>query len=219
MSREKIQNYILGSINMISKGNPAIELYTQEFSRMTNKEFDQFIDDLDSGKKHLVIIEPANAKEKITTKRNIEVAKKLGFNFHQRLWFEGPGMPKHLTPIEYLVMDLPVRRQSQLLTKKLSVQESTTAVDYLTGQPTGKSKSAKISYPELQVLSSAGLEKSAIELIKFRGGDRRGYLAFSTSLLREGSVSLKAIEAYAGGVESIKSLKVILTAMHIRNTL
>lgn len=187
---------------------------------MSDKDFDLYMKQLETEEVHLVLIEATEAANKITLKKNMAIAKQMGHKFHQRLWYEARGnAPKHLTPIPYLVMDVPVRRQSQLLTKKLSVQENTKVIDHLTGQPTGASKSAKISYPEVQILVATGLENSVNELIKFRGGDKKGYLAFTTSLLRNGTVSLKNIEPFSSGVESTKSLKIILTAMHIRNTL
>jgi hypothetical protein len=101
----------------------------------------------------------------------------------------------------------------------MSVPENNKVVDVLTGQPTGPSKGAKISYPEVQVLAGLGLDNCVTELIKFRGGDNRGFYAYNALLARQGAVSLKTIEPYASGVESTKSLKAILMAMHIRSTL
>jgi hypothetical protein len=110
-----------------------------------------------------------------TLERNIAVAKKLGHDFFQRLWIgEHDGIPTHLTPVKYMVIDMPLRRASQMLVKKLSVQESDKTSDILSGQPTGEARrGAKISFPELQVMTAMGLDKSVTELFKYRGGDTK----------------------------------------------
>jgi hypothetical protein len=71
----------------------------------------------------------------------------------------------------------------------------------------------------VQVLSALGLNESVKELIKFRGGDNKGFYAYNAMMARHGVVSLKTIAPYSSGVESTKSLKAILTAMHIKSTL
>jgi hypothetical protein len=106
-----------------------------------------------------------------------------------------------------------------LLEKKISIPAHNNTVDDLTGQPTGPSKGAKISYPETQVFASMGLYNTLSELMKFRGGDLAGFDAMNKSISQTGSVSLKAIEPYASGVESTKTLKVFLTGMHLKSTL
>jgi hypothetical protein len=116
-------------------------------------------------------------------------------------------------------MDLPVRRASQLLIKKISVPDDSRTVDALTGQPTGESKGAKLSYPELQVCAAMGLDNSMVELMKYRGGDNKGLIAFNAMLSRYGRVNLKSVEPYASGVESTKTLKTFLTSMMLRSTL
>ena len=111
-----------------------------------------FIADLESGKRFLTIIEPNGLDTGLSVENNLKIAEELGHKFFQRLWIEGKeGEPAYLTPIEYLVVDLPIRRASQLLIKKIKVPEHNRVVDVLSGQPTGESKGAKISYPELQV--------------------------------------------------------------------
>jgi hypothetical protein len=218
-NRKGAEAFILKWLEELSPGNETVAIYVDMFAKMTDKQFEAYMLAIKDGSKHLVLIEP-NGTGKVTVKRNIALAKKLGFEFHKRLWFDkSEGRPKFLSNQKYLVMDLPIRRQSQLLTKKMKVPENNKVVDILTGQPTGPSKGAKISYPEVQVLSALGLNESVKELIKFRGGDNRGFYAYNAMMARHGVVSLKTIAPYSSGVESTKSLKAILTAMHIKSTL
>jgi hypothetical protein len=156
-----------------------------------------------------------------TLERNTALAERLGHDFFQRLWIgEHDGIPTHLTPVKYMVIDMPLRRASQMLIKKLSVQESDKTFDILSGQPTGEAKrGAKISFPELQVMAAMGLDKSITELFKYRGGDTKGRRALNAMINRHGTANLETLRHYAGGVESTRTVSTFLKAMHLSNTL
>lgn len=219
-NRKAAEQFIIKYINAILPGSDNTTIYQNFFKKMTDDEFDVFMKNLKDGKSKLAIIAPNFGKQKLNVKRNLEIAKELGHNFFQRIWVDGKGeRPTYLTPIPYMVVDLPLRRQAQLLIKKISIPEDNKTVDMMTGQPTGASKGSKISYPELQVLAAMGLDNSLVELLKFRGGDTKGFIAMNKMISLRGGVSLNAIERFAGGVESTKTLKAFLTAMHLSNTL
>lgn len=218
--RKKAQDVILKYIDKMMPGSPNNRYYQELFASMDDDAFHQFMLDIKDGKKHLCIIAPNMVKPELDVARNFAIAKELGYNFMQRIWINGTGdRPKYLTPIPYPVVKLPLRRQGQLLDKKISIPEDNRSVDDLTGQPTGRSKGAKISYPEIQVLAAMGLDDCVQEFIKYRGGDTRGFDAMNKTISKTGGVALKAIAPYASGVESTKTMKTILTAMHIRSTL
>jgi hypothetical protein len=175
---------------------------------------------LESGKAFLVIQLPNFKHTGVTLEKNLAIADELDHEFFQRLWITNKkDTPDHMIPVECLVMDLPVRRASQLLIKKISVPDDSRTIDALTGQPTGESKGAKLSYPELQICAAMGLDNSMVELMKYRGGDNKGLIAFNSMLSRYGRVNLKSVEPYASGVESTKSLKTFLTSMMLKSTL
>ena len=129
------------------------------------------------------------------------------------------GSAQYLTNHQYLVMDLPLRRQAQLLMKKITIPDSINSVDNLSGQPVGPSKGSKISYPELQILASKNLDNMTLEFIKYRGGDKQGFIAMNDSIARTGKVYLDSIAHLASGVESTKTLYTYLVCMHLDSTL
>lgn len=219
-NRAKVESFILKYIKRLSPKSKNVELYTAFFKRLSDKQFDEWIQDLESGKQFLSLIEPNQSQSGLSVENNLELAKELGHNFFERLWIENkPGEPPYLTPNPYLVVDLPIRRASQLLTKKIKVPEHNKVIDILSGQPTGESKGAKISYPELQVCAASGLEESMVELMKYRGGDVRGNKAFNAMLFKTGTANLKTLSNYTSGVESVKTLKTFMTGMHLRSSL
>lgn len=148
------------------------------------------------------------------------VAEKIGHPLFERLWLTDPQTGTvYLTPHKYLVMDLLVRRQAQMLVKKSSIPENTRHVDELTGQVTGKSKGSKISFPELQAQLSQGLEQTLIEEIKVRGGDRVAQVEFDRQLIEEGQASLEEVTAGGGVTKATSNVAILLRGMKLDTNL
>lgn len=219
-NRKATEEFILKYIDKLIPGSKNTDFYKTLFSNMSDQEFDTYINDLESGKRFLILTAPNFSDKSLSVERNLNIAKELKHDFFQKLWVEGEGdNVTYLTPIKYMVVDVPVRRPSQILIKKISVPKNTKTVDALTGQVTGESKGAKISYPELQVTAAMGLDNCMIELMKYRGGDQRGGIALTSMLSKLGTANLKVLSNYASGVESTKTLKTFLTAAHLKSTL
>jgi hypothetical protein len=210
---------LLAGLEALLPGSENTALYKAKLESMSDAEFDDWIKGLEEGTQRISVIVPNFSKHQIDVERNLNLADKWGYEFFERLWMMGPNGSYFLTPKKYLVYDLPLRRQAQHLLKKISIPEDNKSVDDLTGQPTGKSKGSKLSYPELQVMAALGLDHSIIEMMKVRGGDIRAFNASNAIIAKTGTVSQAEIEPYAGGVESTKTLGTILTAMHLQNTI
>lgn len=214
-NRAQTQAFIIKMIDKILPDGKNKKIYQDLFAAMDDRKFESFMADLESGKSSLAIFAPNWAEVSLNVERNLAIAVELGHNFFERIWIHGSGdTPTYLTPIPYMVVDLPINRQAQLLVKKISIPEDNRAVDEFTGQATGRSKGSSISYNETQVMAALGLDDSLEELIKYRGGDTKGFDAMNTSIAKTGGVSMKAISHLASGVESTKMMKTILTCMH-----
>lgn len=220
MRRKETEKFILEHLDSLAPGSITASLYAERFKSMSDEDFEAFITRLENGSEFLVVHAPNFSKSGISVEKNLILGKKLGYEFFQRIWIgEKPNEPAYLTPVKYLVLDLPLRRASQLLIKKIRIPLHNKTIDTLTGQPTGDSKGAKISYPELQVLASMGLDNSVVELIKFRGGDIKGHNAMNAMINRYGRTNLKTLENFSSGVESTKTLQTFLTGMHLKSNL
>jgi hypothetical protein len=219
-NRKGAEKFILEFVEDLLPGSENTQLYRDLFASMDDAAFHQFMDGLEREEIVISVIAPNFGKTKLTVENNLKLAEKLGHNFFERLWIKpDDNSPAYLTPIKYLVFDLPLRRQAQVLTKKISIPEDNQSVDDLTGQPSGKSEAAKISYPETQVLTALNLTQTLNELLKYRGGDTQGFNAMNDSFAKTGGASQEAIKHLAGGVRSTKTLQTYLLAMHLANTL
>lgn len=218
-NRKAAQDFILKYVEKLLPGGQNVKMYEDYFASMSDKEFDAWISRLGNGEEILAVVVPPMSDIKMDVVRNLKLAKELGHEFFQRVWLVAPDGSKYLTPKKHLVYKLPIRRQAQLLIKKISIPKDNNTIDYRTGQPTGDSKGGKVSYMELQMLSAQGLDNTVTELIKYRGGDVQGFRAMNTVIGRTGRVSQAEIEPYAGGVKSTQVLRAYLTAAHLESDL
>lgn len=218
-NRKAAQAVILKYIEALLPGSENTAIYEKLFADMNDKQFDDFMGKLDRGEIRLTVIAPNMGKVSLNTERNLKLAKELGHQFFERLWLTDPITGKlYLSPVKYLVVDLPLRRQAQLLAKKISIPEHNKSVDDYTGQPTGASQGSKLSYPELQILAAAGLDNCIVEMIKPRGGDTKAFDFMNRQISQTGGASLKSIEALGTNVRSTETLSTWLTAAHLKNT-
>jgi hypothetical protein len=220
-NRKKAEEFILSYIDKIDLGEKRnTKLYKDLFKGMSDNEFENFMSGLRNKTITLSMIVPNGGDVKITVENNFKIAKELGHEFFQNIRITGQvDLPDFITPIKHLTYILPIRRAAQLLSKKISIPESDKSIDMLTGQVTNKSKSSKITMPEIQMLIGMGLKDSVRELLKIRGGDIQANNAMNMMLYKQGSASQAAIEPYSSGVESTKTLKAYLNASHIKSTL
>lgn len=219
-NRKAAEKFILDNIDKIAPNSGNKELYQRRFKSMSDRQFDQFMTLLHNGELTLQIKMPTLEDANIDVNRNIKIGKELGYDFFQQLRLTDAATGQtYTTPQKYLILDLPLRRQAQLLVKKMSIPEDNTVRDTISGQPAGASKGSKVSFPELQVLYALGLDRSIEEMIKVRGGDEIAFNAMNRSIVQNGGASLDSIRALNSNTKSTESLSAYLTAMHLDNNL
>ncbi|QTH80282.1 putative virion-associated RNA polymerase subunit beta/beta' [Pseudomonas phage pPa_SNUABM_DT01] len=228
-SRQKVTAFIVNAIADIIPGDRYnADLTQQRLDAMSDAEFDQYIRSLakpetEEGRatQEILPFYSPNLKDpRITMENLLVVADKIGHKFFQQLWLTDPHTGRvFLTPQKYLVLDMTVRRQAQMLTKKSSIPENARHVDEMSGQVTGKSKGSKISFPELQAQLAQGLENTLIEEIKVRGGDRTAQVEFDRQLIEHGEASISDVTAGGGVTKSTSSVAILFRGAMIDNNM
>ena len=217
-NRAKVEKFIIDHIDRIASGGQNKKLYQDMFKKMSDAEFKKYMTDLQSGKTILSIVVPHDNSVKVDVKNNLDIAKSLGYEFFQHLNVEDPiTKDKYITPNKYLVYRLPMKRTAQLLTKGISVPKDARSTDMITGQVAGSSKSGTLTMPEIQMLVGMGMERTVVELLKYRGGDLGAKNAMLNILYKQGRVDHATLDSYSTGVESTKTLKTYLLGAHIRS--
>lgn len=207
-------------VNELVPGGQAVKDMEQVLNNLSDEAFDSYMQQLESGDEILSIAIPNLGTDKLEMERLLDVGEKLGHSFFERLWLtDAKTGVTYLTPVKYLVIDLPLRRQQQLLSKKISIPDHNRQVDDLTGQVTGDSKGASLSGPELQLLRSQGLDRPILEMIKPRGGDEKARRAINRQIIETGGASLDSVLGAGTRVKSSETLSTLLKGMHLNNNL
>lgn len=208
-------------IDMFLPGSENRKIYKELFERMTDNEFETWIENLESGEEIMPLYAANLVGPQLNMRQIFKVADELEFELFQHLILTDQQTGQvYRTPNKHLIGMVPFRRQVQMLVKKASIPDSNHIIDERTGQPTGDSKGARLSAPEIQVNASKGVTKMILEWIKFRGGDSKAYDAMNRSIIETGDASMESIMAESTTlVKSNKTLSVYLKAMHLDNNL
>lgn len=218
-ARESATAKVVKLLSMFAGKNQSVTTVEQMLNNLTDKQFDEYMVKLKDGDEILPYIAPTLGDIPLSSARNLEIGEKIGHNFFQRLWLTDPATnTTYLTPVKYLVIDLPLRRQQQHLQSKIGMPGNNARVDELSGQPVD-GKGSKVSFPEIQILYSQGLDEPIRELLKFRGGDTKAYNALTREALNNGIPSMDVVDDPSTRPKSTETLGTLLKAAHIDNNI
>lgn len=217
-NRKAAEAVILSMVSEIDPTGKNTTFLKERFKAMSDKQFDVYMTAIEEGKDFVSLIAPNMEAHGISTENNISLAKKWGIKLFHRLWLTDPatGMT-YRTNHEYLCVWLPVRRQIQTLKNKMSVPEDNKHVDDLTDQPTGVSKGSSLSFPELLALRAQGCDSTALELIKFRGGDLKAMIAMDKMIHETGGARMESFEHLNTRAKATLTYSTLLKGMHLDN--
>jgi len=221
VNREAATRELLYFIDRFIPGSDNKAIYEKRLNQWSDEEFDDYMNNLASGKETLALFAANNSPHKLDILNLYSVADELNYKLFQHLDLTDPITGQVVrTNVPHLVLRLPLRRQVQMLYKKMSIPEDDDTVDERTGQATGESKGARVSYPELQVNAAKGLNKSIIEMLKFRGGDEKAYNAMNRAIMETGGVSMDTISSMLPSkVKATQTLSVMFKSAHLNTNL
>lgn len=220
-NRKAAEAIAIQIVDDILPGGGNGDMYRELFKTLSDEQFDTWIEMLRERKTYLRLVTPLLSEHQLDFSHLLETAKKYGVELYQRCWLtDSKTGETTLTPKKYLVVHLMIRRQQQLLIKKTSIAEDNSHIDEMTGQPTGESKGASLTFPELQIIYAKGLIFTALELAKIRGGDLKAFNRMNRQIHATGHADMDAILASKTYVQSTVTLGNILRyGMHFENNL
>jgi hypothetical protein len=218
MRRARTEAYILKHIAIMDPSDYNTKYYQTTFARMSDREFDHYMQDIRDKRRTLVLYAP-NLQVTLKMRDLLTAANAVGLTLFERIrMWDSVTRRWYLTPHPYLILKLPIRRLKQYLMDKLSVPDSDKSTNLLTGQVVKPDKGSAISLPEAQTMDSKGLHRAMTELLNIRGGNPQAYASFKAELEETGQASLNTVD-WSGGVRSTKVSQVFLNSMHLANNL
>lgn len=214
-ARKAIEAEILSFMNDIDKSGQNQKIWKDLLATWSDKEFEDFMKKILEGESILTVFAPHFNNKGFSKDNCLAAADKHDIPLFERLRIVDSEVPEYTTPNEYLILELPVRVQSQNLVKKISVPKNNKVIDYTTYQPTGASKGSTMSQPELNALDGFKMHKTIEELFRFRGGDIGGFRAYNAMASQVGSISLDKLYPHTTEVESTKAVKSYFLGMHL----
>ena len=216
--RKEVETFILEQINQLDPSGTNGNRYKDRFSKWSDTEFQDYMVGMRDGVHRLTLYVP-NLKLNLKMKDIFKVSHNLNLELFEqlRLW-DSITKRYYITPQQYPVLLLPVRRLKQYLMDKISLPESDTKIDAFTGQVVKPDKGSSVSSVEMQTILSKGLKTSITELIRVRGGDLGAYASFKSQLEETGEASLNDIPDDSRARSSVV-LKTYLLAMHVNSNL
>lgn len=218
MSRAQVEAELYATLDKITFTKHNSSKYREVFSKMSDKEFINFFKDIKHGIRKLPIFIPPHSDTKMDFKTVLAAAEKIGLPFYGRIVNNIDGVD-FVSDQEVMVLKSTIRRLAQTLDAKLSVSESDSKIDAITGQVTSGDKAGSISAVEISVLADTGLGAVATELAVVRGGDAGAYAYMKASTTATGTSSLATAMDYRTGVGSKRAVTMLLRGKHITTNL
>jgi hypothetical protein len=216
--RKAVEKLILSTISTLDHTGGNTKRYKDLFDKWSDTEFHSFMSGIRDGNIKLILYVP-NMKLNLKLANIFKAAHDLNLKLFERLHlWDSTTQRYYLTPQEYPVLMLPVRRLKQFLMSKISVPNSDTKIDAFSGQVVKPDKGSSISSVEMQTILSKGLKVSIAELIRVRGGDISAYSHFRGQLEETGYASLNSIDNDSRARSSV-ILGTYFRAAHIDNNI
>ena len=218
-NRKAAEQEVLAWVKDVDMSGKTLKYYQEQFSKMTDIQFEKWIEALEEGVDYVCIISENMGGRNITEENNLKVAKKRGVPIFERIWVRHPQTGhQYLTNIPYPLLYLPLKKQIESIENKQAIPKvSSKRRDEMTGQAMDAEMS--MSLPETQILYAMGLESVISESLKYRGGDIRGGNEFDRRLIENGEVSVNDLLNTDTRVTSTDTLRVLLLGMHYDNNL
>lgn len=213
-NRKRAEKELFAWLDRFDESGTNTKIYKETLPSLSDKQFLELVS------KPIPLYDPNGGPTKIDHRRTIELCKELGYDIEQYLWLTDPktGFISR-TKYKHLVVPLPVRRQTQMIDKKMSVPEHNRTFDKTTGQVTGASRSSSFSFPQLYIMYSKGYDMTNREFFRTRGGNVKAGAIVDRQIRQQGNSSQHFIGEEFTSVKSTRSASAMLKTIHIGNNM
>lgn len=218
--RKAIEEDLLKLAGEMTPGGGNRKIYENLFKAMNDNQFTLFWNQIKERGYLPIYVDQQNPKEDIVFDYIVKLAKENNVPLEQNVVYVDPENQLTITTPETAIVGIAeVRKQRQLITKKISISKNDYEAEDLTGQPTGESKAGGISNPEIGIVVALGLPNMAMELADVRGGDKDAFRQYKTDIITTGTSSVKSALKNGSGVKSLSTAHYLLRGQHLDNNL
>lgn len=214
-TRKAVEAYIHKYLKMIDPSGTNNEMYKEIFAKLDDKGLMKLINS------RVPIYFPPNSKVELNPYDIVQLAKKeFNYDMWQYGWLTDPktGVLSR-TEYKHMFIEVPIRRQTQMIEKKISIPKHNRTIDKLTHQPTGASKSSAFSFPQSYILFSQGYDQTLGEFLQDRGGNLKAMQVIDRNIRANGESSRNFVGREKTRTKSVVTAGIIFRGMHLGNNM
>jgi hypothetical protein len=192
-------------------------VYKQLFKGMTDAQFTKFMTAIVNGEENVSFeIDSMNDAEQ-RLDHLFATCKKLGIPTHQHVIYpsntSGDATNTPVSPIPALIINIPVKRLQQMLSKKNTAAGDNDVVNPLLGQVTSSSKGASLSDTQVTGLVTTGQFNTIKELMGPRSDDLHSKMQMLSKIKETGGVRMSDMNIDPQNKQSTKTMEVFLKSV------
>lgn len=214
-TRKAVEASIHRHLKMIDPSGVNNQMYTEIFKTLDGKGLLKIIES------RVPIFIPPNSPVYIDPYKVVDLAREeFGYEFRQHGWLTDPktGIISK-TKFKHLFIEVPIRRQTQMIEKKISIPKHNRTIDKLTHQPTGDSKSSGFSFPQSYIMFSQGYDQTLGEFLQDRGGNLKAMQVIDRNIRANGHSSRMFPGKAQTKTKSVTTGGIIYKCMHLGNNM
>lgn len=218
VNRKASEEYLLTYMGRLTKGGYNRTVYEGLFKKLSNAEYDDFVQKVKEGRPLSVWYSNFDKEEMLDWGNLLTLCKDYGYDPEQHLIvYDSDTGARTVTPVKYIVGNVEVRKQRQHFFKKFGASKDDSQVDDLTGQVISHSQAASLSAPEVGVLMELGLTTTSHELYNVKGGDVGALKAYKNDLISTGKTTTLGSMRQGSGVKSLRTTQSFLRGRMLDN--
>jgi hypothetical protein len=220
-NRKQIEKLIYDTFDALDPSGTNTQKYRDMFEPMSDVEFEKFIRNFVNSEDNF-ILDIDEYDRRITMDKCRKAAEVLNIPLEEYVYMPHLTMDRKNVIVsreKCLVGWINVKRTQQLVHKKNGLALESEKVQHLTGQVTGKDKSARDSEIEAMMLVSLGADKILQELHGPRADDVVMKRQMMTEIANKGYVSLEELDNLPINKTTLNTVNTYLIGMQIKSDL
>lgn len=220
--RKKMESLIYQVFDALDETGTNTKKYKDMFSKMSDKEFDDFFKQLFSNEDEYLVLDVVDYERDLRIEHVEKAANILGVPLFEKVVMpfvnmdtENPIVTKYEVPVGYV----HIKRVQQILSKKNTTSTDISSRSALTGQVVGKDKNARDSDAENFALVTIDAENTLREFLGPRADDLVMKNEMYSEISRKGFVSLEELTSDVNNKITLNAIDVHLIGMGIKSDL
>lgn len=220
--RKKFMKTVTDTMNLLDPSGKNAQLYKDKFSKMSDKQFDEWMKAFKKNDKSNFYLEIIEFDRELKLENIEKAAKYLNIPLYEYIcvpYVNGPDGEAIVTPTPCPVGYIHIKRMPQSVHHKNAGSTSNSKRNTKTGQVTGEDKNGRTTDVETFAMTTYGADACLKELMGFRADDMAAKKQAYAAIERDGFVQLSDLQSNQTDKVAINTLDAYYTAMGFKTNI